>query len=133
MRLLIVDDTPALRQLVKMGIETDPIDDLRWEIREAANGREALQAARARPHAILLDVRMPGMDGYDVARHIRADESTYGKPVVVFMTAYGDKGETEERARQAGADGYLTKPFDMSLGQVQQMLVEKCRNSQRVV
>lgn len=127
-KLLIVDDTAALRKLVSTLLELSPVDDLDWDVREASNGSEALQAVREfGPHVILLDVRMPGMDGYEVAQCIRSDRRSYGDPALVFMTAYGGLGETEEKAKAAGGDHYLTKPFDLTPEDMQHTLVDVYR------
>ena len=74
-------------------------------------GVEGLEEARAdKPDVILLDIMMPNMDGYEVIKELRSDESTKGIPVI-FVTARMD-AESRERAEALGADGYVTKPYE---------------------
>lgn len=102
--LLIVDDTPA---------NLDVLNGLlsRYRRRVATNGATALKLATAdpQPNLILLDVMMPGMDGFEVCRQLQVDERTRGIPVI-FVTALGDV-ETEARAFEVGAVDFITKPF----------------------
>jgi CheY-like chemotaxis protein len=81
-----------------------------YRVEEAADGAEALAAiGRARPDLVVLDVNMPGLDGPEVCRRVRADATTHGLPVLVLTAAARD--EDRRRALAAGADGYMTKPF----------------------
>jgi two-component system response regulator AlgR len=101
-RLLIVDDEPPARERLRHMLE-----DLREVavVGEAANGNEALElCARLAPDVVLLDIRMPGMDGIEAARHLTALEEP---PAVVFTTAY-DQHALD--AFEAHAVGYLLKP-----------------------
>lgn len=102
MKLLIVDDEPLARQrLCRMLRARGPGD----EIREAADGVEALeQNARFEPDVVLLDIRMPGMDGIEAARHMAQAEHP---PAIVFCTAYD---EYAIAAFESRAVGYLLKP-----------------------
>ena len=104
-RILIVDDQPDLRLLVRLTIEGHGYD-----VAEAPNGEEALAACASRaPDAVLLDVMMPGIDGYEVCRRLKADPRM-GQTFVVLMTA-GHQETERARAREAGADAYVAKPF----------------------
>ena len=104
-RVLIVDDQWTLRILVSATLDAD-----RYHILEASRGAEALAIARAaRPDIIMLDVRMPDLDGIEVCRRIRADETLREVPIIM-LTAVAE--ESERRAGlAAGANVYLTKPF----------------------
>ncbi len=105
MRLLIADDEPSVRALVHLTLEGE--DDT---ILEAADGVEALEVARAwTPDLILLDIMMPRLDGVEVCRRLKSDPSTSGM-VIVMLTAQAQERD-RDRGYQAGADGYLTKPF----------------------
>jgi len=102
-RILVVDDNPDNRYSFRLLLEG-------YEIEEAADGPEALAAARANPpDCILLDVRMPGMDGLEVCRQLRAEEVTRSIPVVL-LTAHERDTESVVRGLAAGADDYVTKP-----------------------
>ena len=104
-RILIVDDQWTLRLLVSA-----TLDAARYHILEASGGAEALVIARAaRPAIIMLDVRMPDLDGIEVCRRIRAEETLREVPIVMLTAA---AEESERRAGlAAGANVYLTKPF----------------------
>lgn len=105
-RILIVDDIEANRRLLQAKLEAQY-----HSVLLASNGPQALDMAREhRPEIILLDVMMPGMDGYEVCRRLKADVATSHIPVVM-VTALSD---TEDRVRglDAGAEDFLTKPVD---------------------
>lgn len=107
-RLLLVDDEPNLLVAVAAVLRSDG-----FEVTTARNGREALaQVAQSPPDLIVSDVRMPGMDGYEVARRLRSTP-TYALIPIVFLSA---KDETADRVEgfQSGVDVYLTKPFEPS-------------------
>ncbi len=98
--ILMVDDTPA-----NLSVLCDLLDEAGFEVRVALDGASALeQVAYAHPDLILLDVQMPGMDGFGVIREIGADQM----PVVIFVTAYDAHAL---RAFEAHALDYLLKPF----------------------
>lgn len=104
--VLVADDEPALRETAAFILEAEG-----YRVLTAANGEEALATARReRPAAILLDVNMPKRNGYDVCREIRRDPDLAGT-YVILLTARGQRGDQAEGLR-AGADCYLTKPFD---------------------
>jgi DNA-binding NarL/FixJ family response regulator len=105
-RLLVVDDEPNLLRAVAACLKAEG-----YEIKTARSGREALlQLAEAVPDLIVSDIRMPGMDGYQLARQLRGSPRTALVPIV-FLTA---KDETADRVEgfRAGVDAYLTKPFE---------------------
>lgn len=105
-RLLVVDDEPNLLRAVAACLKTED-----YEVSTARSGHEALmQLAEAVPDLIISDIRMPGMDGYKLARQLRGAPRTALVPIV-FLTA---KDETADRIEgfRAGIDAYLTKPFE---------------------
>jgi DNA-binding NarL/FixJ family response regulator len=105
-RLLVVDDEPNLLRAVAACLKAEA-----YEVSTARSGREALlQLAEAVPDLVVSDIRMPGMDGYQLARQLRGSPRTALVPIV-FLTA---KDETADRIEgfRAGIDAYLTKPFE---------------------
>ena len=105
-RILIIDDDGDLRATVELRFGAAG-----FEVLQAASGAEGLELARARhPAAIILDINMPGLDGFETCRRLRADPRTADIPVIMLTTSTR-VGELEE-GLQAGADTYLTKPFD---------------------
>ena len=117
-RILIIDDVPANTRLLgaRLGAEY-------FEVRTAHDGPAALAEALAwQPDLILLDVMMPGMDGYETCRRLKADVRTLHIPVVMVTTL----DQTDERVRglEAGADDFLTKPvdFDTLLARVKSLV-----------
>ena len=104
--MLVIDDEAAIRLLCRVNLEAE-----RMQVDEAADGRAGLEQARsARPDVILLDVMMPGLDGWQVAEELVADERTKDIPIV-FLTARADFRD-RERGLEAGGIAYLTKPFN---------------------
>ncbi len=103
--LLVVDDTPENLSVLSELLRGE------YRVLAATNGPRALQLARSepRPDLILLDVMMPGMDGHQVLKHLRADLVTHEIPVI-FVTAM-DAQEDEERGLELGAADYITKPL----------------------
>ena len=105
-RVLVIDDEAAIRLLCRVNLEAE-----RMQVDEAADGRAGLEQARSvRPDVILLDVMMPGLDGWQVAEELVADERTKDIPIV-FLPARADFRD-RERGLEAGGDDYLTKPFN---------------------
>ncbi len=106
--ILIVDDTPENIDVLR-GILSE-----RYKIKAAVDGEKALRiCAKSPPDLILLDVMMPGMDGYEVCQHLKADEATASIPVI-FVTAKGEV-EDEMRGFLLGAVDYITKPVSPPL------------------
>lgn len=107
--LLIVDDNPENLKLILMILATGG-----YELVTAADALQALNAIEQRmPDLILLDLQLPGMDGLELTRRLRAAPATRSIPIVA-VTAYAMKGD-ETKARDAGCDGYLVKPVDKRL------------------
>jgi DNA-binding response OmpR family regulator len=105
-RVLIVDDDPAIRLVCSTNLRLEGFDVL-----EAADGRHGLEQARLEnPDVVLTDVKMPGLDGFQLAEALRRNERT-SQIAVIFLS-----GETtiasKARANALGALAYLTKPFD---------------------
>jgi len=107
-RILVVDDEPAIRLLCRVNLQADG-----FAVKEAPDGAAALEIARDwHPELVLLDVMMPGEDGFAVAERIRDDPDLTGTRVM-FLTARADIGDND-RARGTGAVGHVTKPFNPS-------------------
>ncbi len=106
-RVLVVDDDRNLRKIISTNLELAG-----FTVETAADGPEALQKIESLlPDVVLLDLMMPHMDGYEVARRIRAHQNpAIANVPIIILTA---KGETEDKLRgfEAGADDYITKPF----------------------
>ncbi|WP_031166243.1 response regulator transcription factor [Streptosporangium roseum] len=104
-KVLVVDDEPNIRELLSEALELNG-----FAVRTAADGRQALEAvARERPDIIVLDVMMPGLDGFTVARRLREAGDS---PMMLFLTA---KDAVSDRIAglTAGGDDYVTKPFSL--------------------
>ena len=106
---LVVDDSRVIRKVSRRILE-----DLGFEVAEAGDGAEALAwCGAAMPDAILLDWRMPGMDGMDFLRRLRAEPGGE-TPKVIFCTVENEIERIRE-ALDAGADEYIMKPFDSGI------------------
>ncbi len=104
-RILVVDDEPEVRELL-----TDFLEVRGYQVMTAVSGPEALKAVEeARPSLILLDVRMPGMDGLETLQRIRAMDRAVR---IVMITAAGEE-EIGKEALKRGAYDYVTKPLDL--------------------
>ena len=105
-RVLLVDDERSIRTICRVNLEGDGL-----AVTEATDGSEALEAIRReRPSLVLLDVMMPGIDGWGVAEQLAEDEETREIPVV-FLSARAAQ-EDRLHAQELGAVGYVVKPFD---------------------
>jgi CheY-like chemotaxis protein len=104
-KLLIADDEPGIRRLVRMTLESEG-----HEILEAADGEQALAIARDQhPDLILLDVMMPRRSGLEVCRMLKADAAT-ADISIILLTARAQETDLKE-GEDAGSDGYFMKPF----------------------
>jgi CheY-like chemotaxis protein len=107
-RVLIVDDN-----LLNIAIAQDVLLAEAFEVETAADGFDALRkVASFRPDLILMDIQMPGKDGLEATRELKADPATRHIRIVAF-TAFAMRGD-ETRMRAAGCDGYLSKPIDVN-------------------
>jgi CheY-like chemotaxis protein len=105
--VLIVDDNPQNLKLAKLLLITEGYD-----ARVAVDAEQALTLLEEfTPRLILMDIQLPGMDGLELTRRLKAAPETRGI-VIVALTAYAMKGD-EEKARAAGCDGYIAKPIDV--------------------
>jgi two-component system KDP operon response regulator KdpE len=104
LRVLVVDDEPPIRKLLRMGLGTQG-----YQVLEAPNARTALDLAAERPDLIILDLGLPDMQGLELLRTLR--ERSEGVPIVV-LSSRGDEAAKVE-ALDLGADDYVTKPFGM--------------------
>ena len=104
--ILVVEDNPLNRELV-----VDILEGAGYTVLQAEGGVRLLERVKAaQPGLILLDLQLPGLDGVTLARQLKADRATREIPVLA-MTAYA-RLEDQERAMEAGCDGYLRKPLD---------------------
>lgn len=105
-RILVVDDNPTNLKLAADLLEVEG-----YTVDRAYDAEHALQAiARRRPDLILMDVALPGMDGLTLTRQLKADAATRSI-CIVALTAFAMKGD-DQKARDAGCDGYIPKPID---------------------
>jgi DNA-binding response OmpR family regulator len=125
-RVLVIDDEAPIRLLCRVNLEAEEM-----EVLEAADGPSGLATARAEiPDVILLDVMMPGLDGWRVAEELLDDERTQGIPIV-FLTA---RAELRDRARgiDLGGVDYVTKPFNpIELAPLVRSLLERVGAGER--
>jgi two-component system chemotaxis response regulator CheY len=104
--ILIVDDDPMIRKLITTTLQ----DVAGYRLREAGDGIQAIEAAvEVRPEIVFLDHDMPRLNGIETCRRLRSDPATAGA-TIVMLTAMSD-GPHRDRAVDAGADLFLTKPF----------------------
>jgi CheY-like chemotaxis protein len=104
--VLIVDDNPTNLKLARVALR-----DAGFDVRTASDAEEALATLETfHPRVILMDLQMPGMDGFALTRRLKADPARRGIAIVA-VTAYAMRGD-EEKALAAGCDGYLAKPLD---------------------
>ena len=106
-RILIVDDEPDIRLMLKLALELGG-----HEVTEASDGREALEKVYENPDAVVLDIRLPDIDGLEVLRLVKSDPTVAAIPVVCISAH--SSGDTVRRALALGASAYVGKPFDFN-------------------
>jgi CheY-like chemotaxis protein len=105
-QVMVVDDDDMNREIIEAFLVSEG-----YEVVLAHNGRQALTLLQAqRPALVLLDVRMPDMNGYEVCQQIKGNPQTRQIPVVM-VTGY-DSDEEKQRGQQAGTDAFMSRPFD---------------------
>jgi putative two-component system response regulator len=105
-KILLVDDEPEIRFLTRRMLEKEG-----HSVTEAENGEMALRMLQKdKPDLILLDVRMPGLNGWEVCRRIKADDKTKSIPVVMFTVRTSE--EDIQKSVDYGANAHINKPFD---------------------
>jgi CheY-like chemotaxis protein len=104
--ILIVDDNPTNLKVARLLLTVEG-----FQVRTATDAEEAQMVLEGfHPRLILMDIQLPGMDGLELTRRLKADPATR-QAVIVAMTAYAMKGD-EQKALAAGCDGYISKPID---------------------
>ncbi len=107
-KVLIVEDEPEIQEVERMVVE----DLLGCEVALASTGEEALdKVAEGPPDLVVLDLILPGIDGFTVASRMRAQPNFNGTPILALSGL--TRGEDKEKARAAGCDDVLDKPFDL--------------------
>ena len=122
LEVLVVEDNPANRTFLQAALQ-----DAGHSAALAESGPQALEEVlRRRFDLVLMDIQLPGMDGLETARRIRALAGSNGRPSLIALTAYSRR-EDEESARQAGMDGYISKPVDFRrlAGEIRRVLPGK--------
>jgi two-component system, cell cycle response regulator DivK len=105
--ILIVDDNPANLKLARLLLSAEGHD-----ARTVTDAEAAMKILETfSPKLILMDIQLPGMDGLELTRRLKANPAT-SHIVIVALTAYAMRGD-EEKARAAGCDGYIAKPIDI--------------------
>ena len=108
-RILVIEDQEDNRQIVR-----DLVTASGYELLEATTGEDGIEAAaREKPDLILMDIQLPGIDGYEVTRRIKANPQLRQIPVIA-VTSYALSGD-DKKAFAAGCDGYVTKPYSPRL------------------
>jgi two-component system cell cycle response regulator DivK len=104
-RVLVIEDHEENRRIIRLLLGSAGI-----EMIEAASGEEGIKAAeRERPDLILMDIQLPGLDGYEATRRIKGNQTLRHIPIIV-VTSYALSGD-DVKAFEAGCDAYVTKPF----------------------
>jgi DNA-binding response OmpR family regulator len=124
--VLVVDDEHAIRLLCRVNLSASGM-----EVLEAENGTAALELARReRPDLVLLDVMMPDVDGWTVARELAEDDQTREIPIV-FLTARAEAAD-KRMGQQLGGVGYLVKPFDpVTIGDFVEGVLQRLERGER--
>jgi len=104
--ILIIDDNPQNLKLARVLLTGEG-----FNVRTAIDAEDALKILQAfKPSVILMDIQLPGMDGLQLTRRLKADPA-FRDMIIVALTAYAMKGD-QEKAYESGCDGYITKPID---------------------
>ena len=126
-KILLVEDNPVNRRLAVFLLRSQG-----YEVREATTAQEAFEIIeKERPDLIVMDIQLPGMDGLEATRKIKAQPATTDIPIIA-VTSYAMKGD-REKAMAAGCAGYVTKPIDKNIfiQEVAALLGEKSKIEDR--
>jgi CheY-like chemotaxis protein len=105
-RVLIIEDSPTTRSVIKVYLLGHNL-----VFHEASDGVAGLEAARTHlPHVVVVDLKMPGMDGFSFCRAVRGDAKLKKTPIILLTGSKSD--EVKREAMRAGADHFMTKPID---------------------
>lgn len=104
-KIYIADDDPAILDATKMMLELDG-----YEVETSIDGTIVTLMTENPPHLLLLDILMSGLDGKDICRTLKAQKSTKHVPIIMISASR----DVEEGARDAGADDFISKPFEMN-------------------
>ncbi len=120
-KILLVDDEPLVVQLMQQRFESQD-----WEVETAQEGQDAFEKAKTyQPDVIVLDIAMPGLNGYEVCRRLKEDEMTKHIPVIMFTAL--QEVRLEERAARAGAARLVQKPFVNHLSKAIEEILSQSR------
>jgi CheY-like chemotaxis protein len=122
-KLLVVDDDPDILTLMEEALTFHG-----YQVSTASGGEDALDQVQAsQPDLILLDLRMPGVDGYEVIRRLKSEEATRPIPVIVITASPVDKQRDKVRVLGMGAAQYITKPLSIEalIREIKRAIVEK--------
>ncbi len=126
LRILLAEDNLINRRVAML-----LLNSIGYEVQAVENGQEALDALRAATYdVVLMDVQMPGMDGFETSRAIWREFSDENRPYIIAMTAHALWGD-RERCLAAGMDSYISKPIDV--GELRTVLAEVPKQQQQVV
>ncbi len=107
-KILVIDDEGDLLKLTRTRLEASG-----YKVSTLDSGDRAMEFAKCeKPDLILLDIVMPGKNGCDVCKELKADKATSGIPVVVFTAQYPEEEYIKANSEEIGADDYILKPFD---------------------
>jgi CheY-like chemotaxis protein len=123
--VLVVDDVPETRRLMRRLLERD-----RFRVIEADTGEDALRAIRGqKPQFVVLDLRLPKLSGFDVARAVRSDPNPEIARTVLMACSASVHDEIQQQALEAGCDAFEGKPFDVQrfAGRVREVMAQHSR------
>jgi CheY-like chemotaxis protein len=104
-RILVADDDPAIGEMLH-----EMLSDSGYEVEVQVNGQAVQQMAEPFPDLLILDIRLSGMDGRTICGQLKSQEATHHLPIIILSA----NKDTRQMAREAGADAFLVKPFEMA-------------------
>jgi CheY-like chemotaxis protein len=104
-KILVIDDEPAVHRLLQIILEEEGFDIVGMEGQEGSGSA----VSKSKPDLIILDIRMPEVNGLEILRMLKSDEDTHNIPVIILTAS--NRHDDQEKARRLGAERYLTKPF----------------------